>query len=121
MDDHDGQERRRDHRYEAILAASIIAGEGAPAAALVHDISVNGVLLLTNAAPAAGSALTTALLVDSSAGEPWRVAGSVIRCDPWGGGGPFANAVAIEFDAALTGHADELRRIHEVQAARGLV
>jgi hypothetical protein len=112
-------ERRLGLRYLSCFPAYLEhEGEGARAA-MIHDLSVSGTLLLVRTMLKVGETVRLRLFITGDdTKESVEVVGQVVRFekleDPFAG--PWSSRAAIHFDEPLTGVDDEIAALAKRQA-----
>jgi len=115
-------ERRTEPRQLTCIPAYIEITDESPLVALIHDVSVNGALLLTRRQLEPGERLKMSLYLTGNAKEARPARGRVARCErrdgdradiwPW--------EVGVKFDEPISDYADEINALTERQASYGL-
>ena len=115
-------ERRLGYRYLSCFPAYLDREGDGTRAAMIHDLSVSGALLLVRTTLAVGDTVRLRLFIGGDAGESHDVVGRVVRIekldDPFAG--PWSTRVAVHFDDELTEVDAEISALAKRQAeARG--
>ena len=115
-------ERRIAVRHIACFPAHIDGGEARLRTAVIRDLSVTGVRLLTRAVLEPGSRVKLNLYLTSDLAAPCFREGRVVRFERRAAelAGVWPHSVAVEFDEPLTGLEETIRGVAEQQARMGL-
>jgi len=112
-------ERRLGYRYLSCFPAHLEReGDGARAA-MIHDLSVSGALLLVRATLAIGDTVRLRLFITGDMNESHDVVGRIVRVEKLGDpfAGPWSTRVAVHFDDELKGVDGEIAALAKRQAA----
>lgn len=111
-------ERRIGIRYLSCFPAHLQVEDGGTRAAMIHDLSASGALLLVRTALAIGDTIRLNLFITGDMTESRAVVARVVRIeklsDPYAG--PWSSRVAVHFDDELTGIDQELAALAKQQA-----
>ena len=111
-------ERRLGLRHLSCFPAHLEReGDGAQAA-MIHDLSVSGALLLVRMTLAVGDAVRLRLFITGDMTESRDVVGRVVRIEKLGDpfSGPWSSRVAVQFDDELRGVDKEIGALAKRQA-----
>jgi len=111
-------ERRLGLRHLSCFPAHLEReGDGARAA-MIHDLSVSGALLLVRMTLAVGDAVRLRLFITGDMTESRDVVGRVVRIEKLGDpfAGPWSSRVAVHFDDELRGVDKEISALAKRQA-----
>ena len=111
-------ERRLGFRYLSCFPAHLEReGDGARAA-MIHDLSVSGALLLVRTTLAVGESVRLRLFITGDTDESRDVVGRVVRIEKLGDpfAGPWSSRVAVQFDEELRGVDEEIGALAKRQA-----
>ncbi len=111
-------ERRGDLRHLACFPAHLETATGVARSALIRDLSVSGALLLTRARLHVGDAVKLSLYLREGS-APFLATARVVREEqrPSEMTHPWTKALAVQFDAPITGLEEEARALADRQAA----
>jgi len=103
-------ERRLGFRYLSCFPAHLEREGDGTRAAMIHDLSVSGALLLVRTTLAVGEAVRLRLFITGDMNESRDVVGRVVRIEKLGDpfAGPWSSRVAVQFDDELTGVDSEI-------------
>jgi len=110
-------ERRLGYRYLSCFPAHLERPGDSPRAAMIHDLSVSGALLLVRTTLAIGDTVRLKLFVTGDTDVSRDVVARVVRIeklDPFAG--PWSSRVAVHFDEELTGFDAEIAALAKRQA-----
>ena len=111
-------ERRIGTRYLSCFPAHLQHEDGGTRAAMIHDLSVAGALLLVRASFAVGDTIRLNLFIKGDMDASREAVGRVVRIeklsDPYAG--PWSSRVAVQFDEELDGIDEELAALAKRQA-----
>jgi hypothetical protein len=111
-------ERRIGIRYLSCFPAHLQNEDGGTRAAMIHDLSASGALLLVRASLAIGDMIRLNLFITGDMNDSRAVVARVVRIeklsDPYAG--PWSSRVAVQFDDELTGLDKELAALAKQQA-----
>ena len=111
-------ERRLGYRYLSCFPAYLEREEGGTRAAMIHDLSVSGALLLVRSKLAIGDTVRLKLFfngdMESGRESVARVVRVELLSDPYAG--PWSSRVAVQFDEELTGVDREIEALAKKQA-----
>jgi hypothetical protein len=115
-------ERRLGFRYLSCFPAHLQREGDGPRAAMIHDLSVSGALLLVRMSLAVGDTVRLSLFIQGDDRSASRdVVARVVRIekldDPFAG--PWSSRVAVHFDEELPGMDAEIAAIAKRQAELG--
>jgi hypothetical protein len=111
-------ERRLGFRYLSCFPAHLEReGDGARAA-MIHDLSVSGAMLLVRTMLAVGDTVRLRLFITGDMNESHDVVGRVVRIEKLGDpfAGPWSTRVAVQFDEELRGVDAEIGALAKRQA-----
>jgi hypothetical protein len=111
-------ERRLGFRYLSCFPAHLEREGDGTRAAMIHDLSVSGALLLVRTTLAVGEAVRLRLFITGDMNESRDVVGRVVRIEKLGDpfAGPWSSRVAVQFDDELTGVDSEIGALAKRQA-----
>jgi hypothetical protein len=95
-------DRRVRERVRVEIPVRVEAPEQAPEAALTHDLSVWGALVLCDSRHEVGDLVDLKLAAREDSQETLRVSGEVVRVLGLDDSGPWSHAFAVEFDEPLS-------------------
>jgi hypothetical protein len=111
-------ERRLGFRYLSCFPAHLEQEGASTRAAMIHDLSVSGTLLLVRTTLAVGDTVRLRLFITGDTSEGRDVTGRVVRIekleDPFAG--PWSSRVAVQFDEELYGVDHEIAALAKRQA-----
>lgn len=111
-------ERRIGIRYLSCFPAHLQVQDGGTRAAMIHDLSVKGALLLVRTKLTIGDTIRLNLFITGDMKTSLEVIAHVVRIetlsDPYAG--PWSNRVAVQFSDELTGIDAELAALAKQQA-----
>ena len=111
-------ERRLGFRYLSCFPAYLQREGDGPHAAMIHDLSESGALLLVRTALAIGDTVRLSLFFTGDMDTPRDVVARVVRIekldDPFAG--PWSSRVAVQFDEEITGIDGEIAALAKRQA-----
>jgi hypothetical protein len=111
-------ERRLGFRYLSCFPAYLEHDGGGTRAAMIHDLSVSGAMLLVRTKLAVGDMIRLNLFITGDMGESRDIVARVVRIEPLSDpfAGPWSSRVAVHFDDELTGVDKEIASLAKRQA-----
>lgn len=111
-------ERRLGLRHLSCFPAHLERDGDGARAAMIHDLSVSGALLLVRSTLTVGDAVRLRLFITGDTSESREVVGRVVRIEKLGDpfAGPWSSRVAVHFDEELTGVDREIAALAKRQA-----
>ncbi len=111
-------ERRLGFRHLSCFPAHLERDGDGARAAMIHDLSVSGALLLVRTTLAVGDAIRLRLFITGDMNESRDVVGRVVRIEKLGDpfAGPWSSRVAVQFDEELRGVDAEIGALAKRQA-----
>jgi hypothetical protein len=111
-------ERRLGYRYLSCFPAYLERQEGGKRAAMIHDLSVSGALLLVRSKLDIGDTVRLKLFFNGDMESGREAVARVVRVerlsDPFAG--PWSDRVAVQFDEELLGVDGEIEALAKKQA-----
>jgi c-di-GMP-binding flagellar brake protein YcgR len=117
----DDSDRRHQARFDAAMAAYVHCGDERARSGVVLDISVTGVRLLMAKTLAIGARVSVRVMAGANEHDAWRLAGEVVRSEPWTEGLLWKRMVAVQFDRPAQQYEAQIAAIHARQAEEGLL
>ena len=111
-------ERRLGFRYLSCVPAHLERDGDGTRAAMIHDLSVSGALLLVRTTLAVGDTVRLRLFFTGDMNESREVVARVVRIEKLGDpfAGPWSSRVAVHFDEELKGVDREIGALAKRQA-----
>jgi hypothetical protein len=111
-------ERRLGFRYLSCFPAHLERDGDGARAAMIHDLSVSGALLLVRTTLAVGDPVRLRLFITGDPDESHEVVGRIVRIEKLGDpfAGPWSSRVAVQFDEELLGVDEEIGALAKRQA-----
>ncbi|HEX3345294.1 MAG TPA: PilZ domain-containing protein [Polyangiaceae bacterium] len=111
-------ERRLGLRHLSCFPAHLERDGDGARAAMIHDLSVSGALLLVRTVLAVGDTVRLRLFITGDTGESRDVVGRIVRIEKLGDpfAGPWSSRVAVQFDEELRGVDGEIAALAKRQA-----
>jgi len=111
-------ERRLGFRHLSCFPAHLERDGDGAWAAMIHDLSVSGALLLVRTALAVGDTVKLRLFITGDSNESHEVVARVVRIEKLGDpfAGPWSSRVAVQFDEELLGVDKEIAALAKRQA-----